>query len=289
MQSKQFRLNFEVELAHWWFTARRRILRDLVAEILAPSKQATIVDVGCGAGGNIASLAGDYTCVGIDPSAEAIGLARQRFPHVRFICGRAPDDLGQLAGQTRLFMLNDVLEHVADDFALLSRLLAAAGPGTHFLVTVPADPSLWSPHDESHGHYRRYDLMRLQRLWQGLPVTVRLSTYFNSRLFPVIKRIRALNRWRGEACGEAETDVKMPSRPVNRVLELVFQGESRMLKDLLHGRRRSGFSSGVSLVAVLRRETGPIAVRRKPAEVAADHYDPTIGQDPSGGRSKEAA
>ena len=40
---------------------------------------------------------------------------------------------------------------------MLSGLLAAAAPGAYFLLTVPADESLWSEHDESFGHYRRYD------------------------------------------------------------------------------------------------------------------------------------
>ena len=45
---------------------------------------------------------------------------------------------------------------------MLSELLAAASPGCYFLLTVPADPSLWSEHDESFGHYRRYDRARLE-------------------------------------------------------------------------------------------------------------------------------
>ena len=32
----------------------------------------------------------------------------------------------------------DVLEHVADDFGMFAELVAAANPGSHFLVTVPA-------------------------------------------------------------------------------------------------------------------------------------------------------
>ena len=49
-----------------------------------------IVDVGCGTGANIAAMAEDYTCVGIDPSREAIELARSRFPGGRFVCGPRP-------------------------------------------------------------------------------------------------------------------------------------------------------------------------------------------------------
>src|SRR6185295_20126636 len=149
MRSPQFQLHAEIEDLHWWFVARREIMRRMVEQIVPPSKDATVVDVGCGTGANLAALAESYNCVGIDTSPEAVRLAQQRFPAARFICGRAPDELGDVLEQTRLVLLMDVLEHVPDDFELLSSLMAAAPVGTNFLITVPADLSLWSEHDES--------------------------------------------------------------------------------------------------------------------------------------------
>ncbi len=213
MQSPQFQMNSEIELRHWWFVARRRILAALVARVLPPSPQAIVVDIGCGTGGNIAALAERDACVGIDPSGEAIALARARFPQVRFIAGMAPDDLGEVSRQARLLLATDVLEHVSDDFWLFSRLMAATAPGAYFLLTVPADPSLWSPHDESHGHWRRYDRARFQRLWEGLPATPLMVSYFNRRLYPLVKLIRTANRWRGKARGRRARTSRSPRRP----------------------------------------------------------------------------
>lgn len=272
MHREQFQVNFDTELSHWWFVARREILAKLIARLLPPDSNSTIVDVGCGTGGNIGALADHYRCVGIDPSAEAIGLACERFPQVQFLCGRAPDDLGSLAAEARLFLLTDVLEHVPDDFDLLSRVLAAARPGCHVLVTVPADETLWSEHDESHGHYRRYDRARLARVWQGLPVSVLLESHFNSRLYPAIKLARLWNRWRGRTTGPAGTDVKLPTGLVNRALRGIFAGESRILSQLLSGDRRNGYGYGVSLVAILRKEEQPVAPRCKPAGLAPDRF-----------------
>ena len=274
MQTEQFQLHADIEQRHWWFVARRRIVRRLVAEVLPPTPDTVIVDVGCGTGANIAALADRYRCVGIDTSAEAVGLAQSRFPNVRFITGRAPDDLGQLVQQARMFMLMDVLEHVEDDFAMLSELLLAAAAGTYFLLTVPADDSLWSEHDESFGHWRRYDRQRFCRLWADLPVTTLLLSHFNARLVPLIRLIRWRNRRRGRASGSVGTDFWLPCRPVNRFLQAVFAGETRRLTGLLHGRRR-GYSSGASLVALLRREEGPIAVRRRPDGLPPDRR-PTL-------------
>jgi SAM-dependent methyltransferase len=289
MHLEQFQINAAEESVHWWFVARRRFLNDLIARILPPSPQVTIVDVGCGTGGNAASLSAGYTCVGIDPSSEAIKLARRRFPGVRFICGLAPDDLGSVARRAALFLLTDVLEHVPDDFALFSRLLAAARPGAYLLITVPADLSLWSPHDESHAHYRRYDRRRFERIWEDLPVTSLLTTYFNSRLYPMIRLARIFNKWRGKAAGDAGTDVCSLPRPINRMLEWIFAGESRVLAELLEGRRKSGFPFGVSLVALLRREAGEIVHRPKPPHVVLDYYDPVTGQRLDGSPPKKAA
>src|SRR5687768_9022062 len=93
MQSAQFDLHAQIELTHWWFIARRRIVRSLVERVVPPSQDSVIVDVGCGTGGNLADLAADYPCVGIDTSAQAIDLARQRFPSAQWLCGYAPGDL----------------------------------------------------------------------------------------------------------------------------------------------------------------------------------------------------
>ncbi|HEY2251089.1 MAG TPA: class I SAM-dependent methyltransferase, partial [Planctomycetaceae bacterium] len=87
MQSAQFQLHAEIEERHWWFVARRRILRAIVEQLVPPSSEATVIDVGCGTGANLASLAADYRCIGVDTSSEAIRLARKRFPAVRFIRG----------------------------------------------------------------------------------------------------------------------------------------------------------------------------------------------------------
>ena len=48
MDVEQFRLNYDVELRHWWFVARRRILYELIDRLLPASTDTTIVDIGCG-------------------------------------------------------------------------------------------------------------------------------------------------------------------------------------------------------------------------------------------------
>jgi len=275
MQSAQFQLHAQFEQHHWWFVARRRILRRLVHELLLPSRESLVIDIGCGTGANIAALASDYRTLGIDTSAEAIDLARQRFPAVQFIHGFAPADLGDSIREAKLVLMMDVIEHVADDFALFSSIAGAMSPGALLMVTVPANQQLWNRHDESFGHYRRYDRQRLEQVWEGLPLEARLVSHFNARLYPLIKTVRAVNRLRGQTVGAAGTDFALPPRPINWMLENVFAGEGRLLADSIHA-HRPAYRNGVSLLAVLERKPGSLEMRTKPASVAADYFDPLL-------------
>jgi trans-aconitate methyltransferase len=274
MQSPQFELHADIEQRHWWFVARRQILTSVINAVLPPSPATTIVDVGCGTGANLGSLAEQYDCVGIDSSSQAIRLAKRRFPQVQFIHGQAPRDLSHVMDRARLVLLTDVLEHVADDFLLLSDLLAASAPATYFLLTVPADRSLWSQHDETFGHYRRYDQNRFEQIWRGLNIRPLLVSHYNCRLYPLVKMVRWWNRWRGRPTGLVGTDFQMPGPRVNSALTRVFAGERHRLVGLARGTARRSYRRGVSLIALLQRLPGPIEPRHKPGDVAADHFDP---------------
>ncbi len=241
----------------------RAILGRLLDELVPIAPADFVVDVGCGAGANLASLAGRGQAVGIDTSAEVIAMARQRYPAPRWIVGEAPRDLpGEVLQGARLVMLNDVLEHVPDDAGLLRDVALALRPGASLLLTVPAGPELWSPHDVSFGHYRRYRQSDFERLWATLPVTCRLVSYFNTRLYPVIRGVRGWNAWRGETAGRAGTDFAMRSRPVNALLSRIMCGEVHRLLRVARGESGRAFRRGVSLVAILeRREDCPAMSR----------------------------
>jgi SAM-dependent methyltransferase len=274
MNTAQFDLHAQIENQHWWFTGRRQILRRLSAELLDNTdKHPLVIDIGCGTGANLAAFADQYQCLGIDTSTEAIALARRQYPQLQFVHGYAPDDIHQELRQAKLVMLNDVLEHVKDDFLLLSRILAELSPGALCLITVPAEPELWSQHDESFGHYRRYTLPRLQMLWEGLPLQPRLVSHFNTRLYPIIKTVRTVNRWLGRSAGKANTDFNLPPAPVNHCLQQLFAGEYQVLSRALRGQRR-GYTYGASLVAVLERLPGTIQALSKPLRAGPDLYDP---------------
>lgn len=273
MQAEQYDLHADIETRHWWFAARRRIVKTLVERLAPPSKDTVVIDVGCGTGANVAALAESYACRGMDASSAAIEHAQQRFPTVEFACEADFARRADWLGEAHVVLLMDVLEHVEDDFLFLSRLLAPLAPGTQVVITVPADPRLWTPHDESFGHWRRYELERLAATWRGLAVKQRLLSGYNARLYPVIRAVRAITSARGKAAGRAGTDFAMPPAFANRWLESVFAGECAALLKTLD-RERIAYRHGASLIAVLEREPGAIAERARPASIPRDVYRP---------------
>ena len=163
--------------------------------------------------------------------------------------GRAVGDapLPELPGVERdaydLVALLDVLEHVEEDEAALRRRggVPDASKGA-VLLTVPANPWMWTVHDEHHHHHRRYTEATLRSVIQRAGLTPQLVTHFNTLLFPPIAAARAWGRLRGQE----ESDDRMPSPRVNRLLEGVFGLERHLV-----GRVPLPF--GVSLLAVARR------------------------------------
>ncbi|MDA1209156.1 MAG: class I SAM-dependent methyltransferase [bacterium] len=268
MQLPQFEVHAATEDKHWWFLARREIVSELLRHI--SPKPEKIVDVGCGTGGNTAALAAKYDCLGIDPIPEAIAFAQERFPFVQFIQGYAPQDIEHQMQDADVVMLMDVLEHIEDDFLFVSELLASMKPGAHLLLMAPADPTLWGPHDKGFEHYRRYTTDRLRLLWKDLPVTERMVSYCNSRLYPLVKVARMISRMCGASLGPNDTDLSLPMVPINALFHRLFLGEKKRLINLLDGKTSKGFGFGVSVMAVVRREEGEIIPRKYPANVARD-------------------
>lgn len=254
MQLPQFQAHADLEDKHWWFTGRRRILRTLLRELLPPSKDIFILDVGCGTGGNTAAFAKEYTCVGVDPDSHAITFAKKKYPHLTFLQGYAPKDVSKEMHKADAVLLMDVLEHVKDDRDFIHDLLKAMKPGAFLFMMAPADPSLWSPHDAGFEHFRRYTLETFRALWAGAPAKERLASYCNSRLYPVVKVMRLLARLRGKSLGQGSTDLSMPMKPVNIFLHELFADESAVLLKTLRGKRKRGYRKGVSVFAVLERK-----------------------------------
>ena len=231
----------ELDQHHWWFTARRRILSSVIRRIVRPPAEARILELGCGTGHNLAMLGkyGALDACELDVCARA--LASKRLGR-EIKSARLPDLSMFERDAYDLVALLDVLEHVPDDVASLKAILKRLNPGGALLLTVPANPWMWSAHDVAHHHHRRYRKQEIRKLAEDAGYDIELLSPFNSLLFPPIAAVRLV----GKLTGKDDSDDAMPSAPVNRALDAIFGLERSLV-----GRVPLPF--GVSLVAVLRR------------------------------------
>jgi SAM-dependent methyltransferase len=231
----------ELDQRHWWFLARRRILKRLIGRVVQPPKKARILEVGCGTGHNLAMLKtfGRVEASELDRGARALANKRLRGKVKE---GKLPDLSMFERNAYDLIALLDVLEHVPDDLASLRAIHRRLKPGGALLLTVPANAWMWSAHDAAHHHFRRYSKKQLEELFLRSGLEVQLLSYFNSLLFPLV----AAARIAGKVRRRHSADDRLPSAPVNSLLDKIFGSEAGLI-----GRVPMPF--GVSLVAVVRR------------------------------------
>jgi ubiquinone/menaquinone biosynthesis C-methylase UbiE len=102
-----------------------------------PKGTKRLLDAGCGNGNGTRHYVdkADETW-GVDPVADRIAAARQRFPEIHFEHGW----LEQLPFEDGFFdavVLTDVLEHVQDETAALNEIHRVTKPGATVIITTP--------------------------------------------------------------------------------------------------------------------------------------------------------
>lgn len=258
MEDRLFDLHADIEQSNWWFVGRRRILSAVIEAVMTGRDRDLLLDVGCGTGANLAGFSGWKRRVGVDSSEDAIRLARERFPGVEFVEGRVPEDVVADLGSADLVTMNDVLEHIERDQDFFDSVWTGMREGAQVLITVPADPKMWSSHDEAFGHFRRYTEPTVARLWADKGARVRLLSAFNSRLYWVARVARSVQL--GDRVNSDKTDFVSLPGPFNSIVAQLFAGEStRLLRTIDRGSGDSGaagnggYRRGVSLIAVLEK------------------------------------
>jgi SAM-dependent methyltransferase len=168
---------------HPWETARAEAIRSLVARL--DLKQPSVLDVGCGDGFVIGTLRQHFNlreAVAQDVHLTPALLRELAQPGVEFV-----QELQEVAGRRfQLVLLLDVLEHVRDPAALLTRLWQEhLAEGGWMLLTVPAFQALFTQHDRALKHERRYSRPELALLARSAGLSVHDSGYlFSSLLLP---------------------------------------------------------------------------------------------------------
>jgi SAM-dependent methyltransferase len=226
---------------HWWFVGKRLLVAALLEDRLGAGTP-RVLDVGCGTGGVLAALPPRARAVGVERSRDAIAHCRRR--GVAALACADGDRLPLRAGSIDAVLMMDVLEHFADEAAILGGVRRVLRPDGLLLVSVPAYQFLWSGHDEVLHHVRRYTARRLRRALEDNGFAVERVTYTNTvPLLPAVVVRGLLGRFRRG--NEAGTDFRTHASWVNALLTAGYRAEAWAV-------RRVSLPCGLSVAAVAR-------------------------------------
>ena len=202
----------KIEENHWWFRERRA----LIARELKGLPTGCALDIGAAAGRNTTVLEeAGWKSFALEYDESGAALAKSR--GINVMRGDAtrlpvPDNHFDLA------ISYDVLEHIADDVAVVEEIKRVLKPGGHVLIAVPADPRLWSEHDVAVSHLRRYTRESLSKLFEEAGFVIEEVKSWNVLLRPVVA-------WKRRRPSNAGSDIKAVTAPLNRALHIVVAME----------------------------------------------------------------
>ena len=188
MSAATFDVMHRVEREHWWFKAKR----DIVRGAIGPSTGGVAVDVGCGTGAVLHDLAslGFAPLLGTDLDAHALTLvAGDALPGLG-LARAVAEALPLRTGSVDVLCSLDVVEHLDDDVRALREYLRVLRRGGRLVVTVPAYRWAWSAHDVELGHRRRYTRPQLRAAAAAAGFEVVTSRYFHAWLVPIALLLR---------------------------------------------------------------------------------------------------
>jgi SAM-dependent methyltransferase len=236
-----FQEHFDMEDRHWWFRSRRRVIWALVHRADVPATP-RILDAGCGTGRNLMEFQQLGPAEGVDLSPEAIEFCRRR--GLQGVRKAAIEDLPYEDNRFDLLFATDVIEHLPDDGPALTELRRVAADGASLIITVPAYSWLWSHHDTSWHHYRRYTRKLLRQRVEATGWEPVASSYFYSMMLPPVAFVRTLQRLRSN--GNGKSDLHLSPGALDRWLELPVRWEAKLIE------RGASLPAGVSLGMICR-------------------------------------
>jgi len=245
MDAEAYKEMIELQEEHWWFVARRDVIKSFIKTQIPQGSASKVLEIGCGVGGNVGLLSQSGQYRGIDMHQPAIDYCSEKYPQFEFQCARV-EDIPQEFSSNKFdsIYLLDVLEHIDAQVAILKSTQSYLNQSGKILLTVPAFKFLWSPHDEFVHHVRRYTKAGLKKVLEDSGYKVERISYFNSILFPLalIQRLgmRLLNR-------KLSTHLSTPPTIVNWLFKVIFAQEAWILK-------RTNLPVGLSIIAVVSQK-----------------------------------
>lgn len=233
---------------HPWWTARARLTLALLErhEIHPPMR---ILDAGCGWGVTLEALeTAGFEPTGLDVSRRI--LARLDAPGRRLVEADLTQAWSEITAPETFdaVLALDVIEHLDDDRAAIASLAQFVAPGGLLVVSVPAQPSLFSEFDAVQGHRRRYLPEGLRSAFDASGLSIESIFWWGSWMAPILRRRLAKREARpGEDPAEVYLRyLRLPPWPGSLILRTAYAMEQPLAL-------RGWLPTGTSLFAVARR------------------------------------
>ncbi len=228
MERSVFESLKKTEENHWWFVGRRAIVKRALDNIAKDHNINTILEIGCGTGGNFELLRkyGELDAIELDEDAQH--FSRERNIATLVSGGSLPNNLPDtLKKEYDLIVMCDVLEHIEEDEESLAVLRDKLSENGTLLITVPAYQWLWSTADDIYHHKRRYTLNELTQKCKNADLTPATKGYFNFWTFPLAVCVLSLQKLKRSKIAETDKPIgsNIPMQPINFILKSLFVSE----------------------------------------------------------------
>lgn len=243
MQKSEYARLAEYEQSYWWHLGRLEIIQTYMKCASRNRPNSVILNVGCGTGGTIDMLEKFGKVDNVDTSDDAIAFANALgYGNITKVDGihlpfenKAYDVVGAF----------DVLEHIEDHQGALSEWKRVLKDDGAIVITVPAYQWLWSGHDVSSHHRRRYTLRSLMTVAAEAGLRPEKKSYAISFSLPLVAGFRLASKVLDQKADSTSSYVPVP-RSINRLFTTLLKVEAKLHNTV-------SLPAGTSVITILRK------------------------------------
>jgi trans-aconitate methyltransferase len=173
-----------IEESDFWSKVKAKLVLKLV-------EGKNILDVGCGSGSLSKSLTDrGFNVTAIDTDCRAVEISKKK----GIISLVADISEWQTNQKFDCIILGDVLEHIEDDKLALRKIHNMLNPNGCIVVNVPSYQALFSKHDLSLGHKRRYSNKELKTKLKESGFNIEYFRHWNLLALPITFYIKLFKK-----------------------------------------------------------------------------------------------
>lgn len=243
MQLEEFEKMYEVQKTNWWYSSRTKLVSDALKRIYNNRSDLRILDLASACGYNFEYFCNYGEMWGLDISEESIKYCKMRGID-KIILGDAINP-PLMDESFDLVIALDAFEHFSDDVKAMREMNRVLKRKGVIVITSPALMQLWSVHDVSFNHFRRYSVTELTEKLREAGFEVEFISYWTFLLLPPVYLFR---KARSMLSRKPKSDffMEMP-KFANKLLGIFMKLECWLLK------KKIRLPLGVSVFCIARK------------------------------------